>query len=204
MLDNTLKADITFAYRSSVYGMICLESWSSYPSIDTSIVYVFTWLDIVSFQFSAILSPRGTDRMSCDVSQTRSSSAIGENMKIVVAKDDIWTRDVKNSNWDCIIRVLFEYSPSSIRVFAKYYSSAREYSVPNRVPGPKKATELIYLMRRQPNLVRVVDCVVAVEVVTVLREHLREHNVPLVPGERFINKQRICWMLSTDDSMEQN
>ena len=81
-----------------MYGMICLESWSSYPSIDTSIVYVFTWLDIVSFQFSAILSPRGTDRMSCDVSQTRSSSAIGENMKIVVAKDDIWTRDVKNSN----------------------------------------------------------------------------------------------------------
>ena len=45
------RADITFAYRSSVYGMICLESWSSYPSIDTSIVYVFTWLDIVCFQF---------------------------------------------------------------------------------------------------------------------------------------------------------
>ena len=45
------KAGITFAYRSSVYGMICLESWSSYPSIDTSIVYVFTWLDIVCFQF---------------------------------------------------------------------------------------------------------------------------------------------------------
>ena len=56
----------------------------------------------------------------------------------------------------------------------------------------------------RPNLVRVVDCVVAVEVVTVLREHLGEDNVPLVPGERFVNKQRICWMLSTDASMEQN
>ena len=138
------KADITFADRSSVYGMICLESWSSYPSIDTSIVYVFTWLDIVCFQF--MWDSHLVGQIGCHVTSHRPA-------------------------------------------FLLWYKKMTNYDT--RTPT-------------RPNLDRVVDCVVAVEVITVLREHLREDNVPLVPGERFINKQRICWILSPDASMEQN